>query len=73
MKEFFNGVQELFETVLFACFLIGNCFHLLPQDPHWTVLPLAVIAWSGTTNFFSHELQLKIIINQYYSYLTKLH
>ena len=38
-------------------FLIGNCVHLLPQELHCTSLPAALIALSGTTNFFSHELQ----------------
>ena len=39
----------------------GNCFHLFPHEPHWTVLPDAVIALSGTTNFLPHELQVNII------------
>ncbi len=54
----------IFETFSLglATLLIGNWVHLLPHELHCTNLPLGPMALSGTTNFFSHELQLKIII-----------
>ena len=56
-----EGLIYLIIIGSFFKFWEGNCFHLFPHGPHWTVLPDAVIALSGTTNFLPHELQVKII------------
>ena len=56
-----EGLIFLSIIVSFFKFWEGNCFHLFPHEPHWTVLPDAVIALSGTTNFLPHELQVNIV------------